>query len=74
MTHRRIAGLQSPDTSKRPVFEVVGPTPQTWDEARDMAYLASLLLRWHRLLAACDGDVEQAQRVLADAERVRAPL
>lgn len=48
-----------------------------------MAYLLAVgirLVRWHRLLAACDGDREQALGVLREVERAerhgvrRAPL
>jgi hypothetical protein len=35
--------------------------PRCYAEARDLAYMAALLRRWHRVLDSCGGNVEQAR-------------
>jgi hypothetical protein len=59
MSTRRIAQRQMVSAD----YQVVGPKPLSYAEARDLLLLAILLGRWHRVLASCDGDLEQARAV-----------
>lgn len=61
MSTRRIARRHK--VSRPEPFEIAGPTPLTSSEALDLLYLASVLVRWHRILDACGGDREHALRV-----------
>jgi hypothetical protein len=51
-------------------LKVVRPRGElSYEQARDLAYLFALLLRWHRLLEACSGDREHALRVWREVAR-----
>jgi hypothetical protein len=66
---RIAAGHTAPRPLDGSSWEVVGDKPLTYLEARDLLALALLLKRWHNVIDACDGDLEQARRVWAEVGR-----
>ena len=72
MSRRRIATSHTPDRGNG--FVVVDPRAFTVEQAYDLLYLAFQLRRWHRILDACDGDVDAARRIMGEVDRVTGPV
>jgi len=71
MSAPRIASRQLANVPREgDYWEVVGSSPLTAGEALALLGLAHLLARWHRVVAACDGDLEQARGVWAELGRL----